>query len=1277
MNKKLKRKQALIMAEPYRTPFNSKVAKVNGDVIEDSVGGIKYATSFDGATKIVDGNKNKIKIKDGVYSFGKSVNVLNLPDIEETTVDGITYSIKDGVITINGTNSTTSTVWIWIDFVSSLNGTYSFNSFAPTTTYVTGTRISLYDNTTEKPIAQLFNNEYSSTIELANYECKKIGIACGAGQTFTNATIKPMLVSGSTIPTNYYSGSYGIKIEVADGVMTCNGMLASDSEQNWWYNFELPISSGIYSANIFLRSRNINVYLSQDLTDWDHSYQIAVKEAQTAPLSNINIKTDCKYMFFSFDREHDYDNLILKPMLVLGTTAPTEFEPYFKNLLIFDDLEETTTNGITYSIKNGVLKFKGSSAAPLNLFLKLKNRISKNTIVTSNLFGDKWTYSNNIYLAEAAYSYDKRTTFYTRNNLPITFTAEYDYEYFLIQLNDQNVDLTLKPILVKGDIAPSKFIPFANPYFVSLGQNGSVQYNGLEPREIDLKGNVISKINNQASDKLSNYSLTKNTKVVDLGSLTWETKMTDTDGVFRMVTSDIKQDVVLPINTSTNANILCTKYKTISGDLLWRRGKGIAIGTPSGDVSIYDPEYNTSDKLEAFKKAIRGTLLMYQVKNPTTINTTSFKTFKEDTNATISDDNFTISSNPITETFKPTRSYDFKVNGFSNVVKSSNLLNIPDKANTTTNGITYSIKDGVITLNGTSTETTFIPLISGLNGRYYSINCFNNASNDDLQIMYGVNGVVWNAVGLGTANASRSIDFLEEQTNIFFTIRINQNTSLTNATIKPMLVSGSTIPTTYEPYFDPYIESFADKKNLLNLPIKSGTINNVSYNISQGNVLTLNGTMSTASNYVMVNDLNLVLEKGIYTFAITKNMLINNVSCAIILGTTDGDLIFTIQGRNTSITTILPSKTTINYLRMWINPTTFHNYQIRLMLIQGKTAPTTFLPYQNKYSAFLNVKGRNLLEFENQSGTIPAGISYNVKNQIITLNGTAKDDGWVWFPFEATLNGTYSFKVITSKPISSSTTNKARISLDNPRIAGQVLVYLHQSLETTVELNNFTCKNIGINSPINETWDDMQFLLILVEGDKIPEYEPYYSFTKEVLIKQPLRKFDYLTYDGVYRQTNEITLDGSWNVVRNNYLFKNGMFICSIQNFFPKINNWNLPYSKLYGISTSDDLPMISAREAYTEGNSKKGIAFNDGEMIIHLDDSTDNSLNNWTVEKINNYFKQNPITITYKTVDQTFEATSLTRLLFKNGYNKITAFDSINNNAIVEYLEYYKSKGD
>ena len=132
MNKKLKRKQALIMSEPYRTPFNSEVAKVNGDVIEDSVGEIKYATSFNGATKIEDANANKIRIEDGTYYIGKSVNLLNIPDKEETTTNGITYSIKDGIITINGTTDGTYSIIHYQNIQNLLEdgATYSFNDIS-------------------------------------------------------------------------------------------------------------------------------------------------------------------------------------------------------------------------------------------------------------------------------------------------------------------------------------------------------------------------------------------------------------------------------------------------------------------------------------------------------------------------------------------------------------------------------------------------------------------------------------------------------------------------------------------------------------------------------------------------------------------------------------------------------------------------------------------------------------------------------------------------------------------------------------------------------------------------------------------------------------------------------------------------------------------------------------------------------------------------------------------------------------------------------------------
>ena len=1259
MNKKLKKKQALIMAEPYRTPFNSKVAKVSGDVIEDSVGGIKYATSFDGATKIVDGNKNKIKIKDGVYNFGKSVNLIKFDDKEGANDTGITYSIKNGVITFSATPSETirNMTFHFNAIGINVNDTYSIALFNQFTSPI-GFFVQDKGNAEGNIYLGINENIVKTWTVTTGSQYEAIDVYLDKNKTYTNEVIKPILVSGSTIPTKYYSGSYGIKLEVVDGVVTCNGMIASDSGQTWWYNFEFPISSGIYSANIFLRSRNINVHLSQDLYDWSHSYQIATKEENTIPKSNINVKTDCKYMFFNFDREHDYENVILKPMLVLGTTAPTEFEPNFKNLLELENVKETTIGNFKYSIKNGITTINGTTDGTYSI-IHYQN--------IQNLLEDGATYSfndisnnNYFYMQIDLIKIDGTAQFLTKKDSFTWSTSVYSKCDLKIQSNNVATtfdNLEIKPTLVKSSIIPTQFIPFANPYFISLGQNGSVQYNGLEPREIDLKGNVISKINNQASDKLSNYALTKNTKVVDLGSLEWETKTTDTAGVFRMITSDIKQDVALPIYTSTNANILCTKYKTISGDLLWKREKGIAIGTPSGDVSIYDPEYNTSDKLEAFKKAIRGTLLMYQVKNPTTINTTSFKTFKEDTNATISDDNFASSPNVITETFKPTRSYDFKVNGFSNVAKSSNLFFLPNITSTTLLGLTYSASNQKMTIKGTATQQYIIvysfDITDKMNvGKTYVLQC--SSGNADLMLNANIKKSDDTEVSFSSYD-NKKFTWTSDNTKIVLIIQttIASGTTIDLSNITFGLYETDNVSIPYEPYFDPYIESFADKKNLLNPPyIESSTKNGVSVVNNNDGSFTFNGRATATSTFVIWGNYQLtrgtyyfksnVDDNRVYLYNETANVYVWNQGYFVANGTDKYRIVFVIY-----------------------EGVTVSNYITKPMLIQGKTAPTTFLPYQDKYSAFLNVKGKNFIGLDNQTLEIN-GIKVQIKDGVITVNGVSSDRN-----VSAEINlknriysGTYSFNAFTT-------------------VGSRIDVYLNAPLVSLADLSiNTTKTNVSLTSatqlvlyfPKGIQYDNRMLKPMLVNGSTAPtEFEPYYSFTKEVLIKQPLRKFDYLTYDGVYRQTNEITLDGSWNVVNNNYLFEDGRFVLNKSKiFFPLIDNWEQPFSQLY-ITTTSDLPLLPLIEL--QNQKKKGIALNNGDMIIKLDDSADNSLNNWTVEKINNYFKQNPITITYKTVDQTFEATSLTRLLFKNGYNKITAFDSINNNAIVEYLEYYKSK--
>lgn len=1248
MNKKLKRKQALIMAEPYRTPFNSEVAKVSGDVIEDSVGGIKYATSFNGATKIEDANANKIKIKDGTYYIGKSVNLIKFDDKEGTTQDGVTFSIKDGVITFSATpaEKVRNVTFHFNAIGINVDDTYSIALFNQFTSPI-GFFVQDKSNSGDANQYLGINENIATTWTVnAGTQYEAIVFYLDANKTYTNEVIKPILVSGSTIPTKYYSGSYGIKIEVADGVMTCNGILASDSEQNWWYNFELPISSGIYSANMFLRSPNINVYLSHGLYDWSNSYQIAVKEASTTPLSNINVKTDCTYIFFSFDKEHDYDNLVLKPMLVEGSTAPTSFEPYFKNLFEFDD-QDLEFGGVKINIKNGIFTFNGTANGTHQiLYIELAN--NPVGIYSWNNFGS----GKLIFIVGYIGVY--------LDNESQTFNFSKDNTHgFSWSIKDGEIydNYVIKPMLVKSSIIPTQFIPFVNPYFVSLGQNGSVQYNGLEPREINLKGNVISKINNQSSDKLSNYALTKNTAIVDLGDLEW-TNVTAQSG-YRLFSISLQNKIKSPGNADIKANILCTRYENETANNNYNLIKSITVDQ-DGAVIIYDPDYNTSDKLEAFKKAIKGTLLMYQVKNPTTINTTSFKTFKEDTNATISDDNFTSSSNAITETFKPTRSYDFKVNGFSNVVKPSNLLNIPDKANTTTNGVTYSIKDGVITLNGTTTGTFSLRLENIVkveeNQTYYfyqktenTTTTFSLVSNtsdyaaEPTFFQYNNKSKIMTKTGYLTAH-------------LYIT---NTNTTFTNAKFYLMLVEGNIAPTTFEPYFGPYIESFADKRNLLALPnIEGVTIGGVTYSIKNG-IFTLNGTSSKSHN-ININLKN-PINSGTYSF----NAFTTAGSRADIYANAPLVPLANIGAPTSTKSNI--SLTSATQLVVWFpKDEKYYNRTFKPMLVEGVTIPTQFLPYQDKYSAFLNVKGKNLLALPDTEETTIDGITYSIKDGVITFSGTPTKTLNLWIPLNNSIqkNKTYYKKVFYSN----TQLNEGNLwlckKLDNYKDRFQMY---YGTIDTTYDI---TYLMIFIEA--NKTYTNETYKPMLVEGDTAPtEYEPYYSFTKEVLIKQPLRKFDYLTYDGVYRQTNEITLDGTNNIYVDD---KGKIFLLKIPNADSVGKNWLVNVASEIMVTTSN-LPLLPYYNI--SNDNQMGIGTNQGNIILKLDDSTDNSLNNWTVEKVNNYFKQNPITITYKTADQTFEATSLTRLLFKNDYNKITPYDSINNNAIVEYLEYYKNKGD
>lgn len=125
--------------------------------------------------------------------------------------------------------------------------------------------------------------------------------------------------------------------------------------------------------------------------------------------------------------------------------------------------------------------------------------------------------------------------------------------------------------------------------------------------------------------------------------------------------------------------------------------------------------------------------------------------------------------------------------------KSDNLLQLAN-ASGTINGITYSVSNGSITLNGTATSGVNIYFEIGeiiLNGNY-CYNEFSSVSGVSRALRYNTTNV---------QNLSSPITFSQTNTKANrYLLYIATGTTITNGTIKPMLVKGSTVPTTYEPY---------------------------------------------------------------------------------------------------------------------------------------------------------------------------------------------------------------------------------------------------------------------------------------------------------------------------------------------------------------------------------------------------------------------------------------------------------------------------------------------
>ena len=229
-----------------------------------------------------------------------------------------------------------------------------------------------------------------------------------------------------------------------------------------------------------------------------------------------------------------------------------------------------------------------------------------------------------------------------------------------------------------------------------------------------------------------------------------------------------------PSNTGTIADIISNTLKTVSADNLYSQNiYGITVDTAGLIIIGLTTSISTIEDANA-----------WLIQNPTSIQyklATATTEKVEKNHYARYNERFILEHNK------------------SEAERSANLLNIADKEATTTNGITYSIKDGVLKFTGTATQSfNLINVSLDLALGTYYVNTFFDYSkltdNFNCEIVCEDTTFYINKDN----NRDGKLIITNHKIKVFKVYLVSGRKH--NATIKPMLVRGSTAPTTYQPY---------------------------------------------------------------------------------------------------------------------------------------------------------------------------------------------------------------------------------------------------------------------------------------------------------------------------------------------------------------------------------------------------------------------------------------------------------------------------------------------
>lgn len=179
-----------------------------------------------------------------------------------------------------------------------------------------------------------------------------------------------------------------------------------------------------------------------------------------------------------------------------------------------------------------------------------------------------------------------------------------------LELPLKSLEVDVNAVQSAGTPTPASPLPIEGWDAITLDVNGNTEV-------INLGGTYYG--GHFTQDKAGHRQFEVTHNIVDLGSLNWVVGATDTQGTYRMQSSDIASVIKKPaLSTQIASWVKCEAYETKDLNSVYLKNMGIAVAS-SGNIAVYDSNYNTISSPATFKQSVQGVMFVYELENPTQV----------------------------------------------------------------------------------------------------------------------------------------------------------------------------------------------------------------------------------------------------------------------------------------------------------------------------------------------------------------------------------------------------------------------------------------------------------------------------------------------------------------------------------------------------------------------------------------------------------------------------------------------------------------------------------